>query len=178
MLDPLLTTERDSIDFLARGWLNIPQYLEDRKWQNPTSHNNTPLAKGFNVEAATFWELLTSSSAHDAFMSYLATFNEGHKEWTDFYPIVERLGVEAGAETDPTAVMMVDVGGGLGYQAINVKHKFPELPGRFVVQDLAHGLPSLEKRTTDLEYMEHDFNTEQPVKGTSLSTRRCQISIT
>ena len=92
----------------------------------------------------------------------MQSFNEGHKNWMDFYPVEERLG--KGARTDRDAVMMVDVGGGAGQQALALKNKFPSLPGRFVVQDL-QSLPAEHERVQGIEYQQHDFFNEQPVKG-------------
>lgn len=114
----------------------------------------------------TLWEVLVASPFQGEVMEYMVSFNEDHKEWFDFYPVVERLASETDI-SDPTAVMMVDVGGGLGHQAINAKRRFPELSGRFIVQDLAQAFPPSSQRPNDVEYMEHDFTKEQPVRGSS-----------
>ena len=98
---------------------------------------------------------------------YMGVFNEGRKDWWDFYPVEERLA--EGAERSPEATMMVDVGGGLGHQAKNLKRKFPTLPGRFIVQDLPQGFSS--EKSTEIEFMAHDFTTEQPIKGKYSSCR-------
>lgn len=59
---------------------------------------------------------------------------------------------------------MVDVGGGLGHQVINLERRFPHALGRFIVQDLTFALPS--ERQAGIEFQEHDFTTEQVVTGT------------
>lgn len=109
------------------------------------------------------WELLPNAGPRllDAFNVAMANWNVGHKDWCDFYPVLDRLGHEA--SRDPSAVMMVDVGGGLGHQAAALKRKFPKLPGRFIVQDLAQSLPS--SPPDGVEVMEHDFFAKQPIKG-------------
>ena len=104
---------------------------------------------------------MKSTSTGEAFNTYMASFNEGHIDWADYYPVLERLG--DGANEDPSSVMMVDVGGGYGHQTLGLRRKFPQLPGRFVVQDIPQGLPT--ERTSEVEYMEHDFTLEQPIKG-------------
>lgn len=91
----------------------------------------------------------------------MKTFNEGHKDWTEFYPINERL--IRGAKEGPEAPIVVDVGGGLGHQAIHLSNKFPHLQGRFVVEDLPQGLP--KDRSGRVEFLEHNFFDEQPIKG-------------
>lgn len=90
----------------------------------------------------------------------MRTFNDDHRDWLDIYPVEERLAI--GAEPSPEAVMMVDVGGRHGKQAINLKRKFPHLPGKFVVQDLLQGFPA--EKSGDVEYMVYDFRAEQPIK--------------
>ncbi len=152
----------DSLEFLTPGWLAIPSFLQENKWQNPTNPTDTPIVKAYNrLDGAHVWEILSLSPHLHAFNTYMATFNEGHRDWTEFYPVLKRLG--EGARDDVDAVMMVDVGGGLGHQALNLKRNYPQLPGKFIVQDLPQALP--DPRPEGIEYMAHDFTTEQPVKG-------------
>ncbi|KAL9116664.1 MAG: hypothetical protein Q9187_006812 [Circinaria calcarea] len=79
----------------------------------------------------------------------------------DFFPVEEKLG--KGARRDEDAILVVDVGGGFGHQAVALRKRFPNLPGRFVLQDLPNAVASLQ-----LEGMEatvHDFLRLQPLKG-------------
>ncbi|KAL9108566.1 MAG: hypothetical protein Q9227_006652 [Pyrenula ochraceoflavens] len=150
------------LDFIASGWLAMPKFLEERNWTNPADPLDTPIAKAWNSKDS-MWTILASHPAHESGMLHMESFSLGHKAWTDVYPIAERHG--AGAKADSTAVMMVDVGGGLGHQAINTKRNFPELPGKYIVQDLAQAFPPSDQRPTDVEFMEHDFRNPQPIKG-------------
>lgn len=93
----------------------------------------------------------------------MQSFNDGHKNFLDIYPAMERLA--PGASTNSDAVMMVDIGGGQGHQAIGMKKKFPDLPGRYIVTDLAHGLPVSNDENAGVEFLVHDFTTEMPIKG-------------
>jgi ubiquinone/menaquinone biosynthesis C-methylase UbiE len=63
--------------------------------------------------------------------------------------------------------IFVDVGGGAGHQAINFKQKFPELPGRVIVQDLPYSIVMVgdESRATGVEYIIYNFFRSQPIKG-------------
>ena len=113
-------------------------------------------------EGAPLYEILMGTPHLHAMSVYVANFNEGHKDWFDFYPVNARLNSDA--ETESSAVMMVDVGGGWGSQAIGLKKKFPQLLGRFIVQDLM-SLPPESDREPGIEYVSHDFFKEQPIKG-------------
>ncbi|TGO37663.1 hypothetical protein BHYA_0092g00460 [Botrytis hyacinthi] len=154
-------------DFSAPGWILIPQFLKDKKYQNPTSDTDTPFARAYDFkDGATIWEILGTTEHMPAMGLWMQSFNDGHKNFLDIYPAMDRLA--AGASTDSEAVMMVDVGGGQGHQAIAMKKKFPDLPGRYIVTDLAHGLPVERDESTGVEFLVHDFMTEMPVKGARL----------
>ena len=97
----------------------------------------------------------------DAFQLYMSGFNEGRASWLDFYPVEKNLG--AGARPDKDAIMFVDVGGGFGQEAVALKKRHPNLPGRFVVQDLPYAIAGL--KLDGIEAMVHDFFQPQPIKG-------------
>ncbi|KAJ9634421.1 hypothetical protein H2204_006246 [Knufia peltigerae] len=153
------------LEFLTPSWLCLPSYLEENGWRNPESATITALSKAHVRDGSpkSLFQIMKAAPSRvlEAFNVYMTNFNDGHKSWTEFYPVMERLGREA--KQDASAVMMVDVGGGYGHQAAELKHKFQQLPGRFVVQDLVQGLPASPK--DGIEYMEHDFFAEQPIKG-------------
>ncbi len=89
-------------------------------------------------------------------------FGEGRTSWMDIFPVKEILGTDA--RDDQAAVMFVDVGGGMGHEAVALKKRFPDLPGRFVVQDLPQ-VVSRQNLDAEVEFMAHDFLTPQPLKG-------------
>ncbi|KAF7950188.1 hypothetical protein EAE96_007479 [Botrytis aclada] len=154
---------KSCFDFLAPGWLLLPQFLKDKKYQNPTSSTDTPFARAYGFkEGATIWQILETTGHMPIIGLWMQSFNDGHKNFLDIYPAMDRLA--AGASTDSEVVMMVDVGGGQGHQAIAMKKKFPNLSGRYIVIDLAHGLPVSRDDSIGVEFLVHDFMTEMPVK--------------
>ena len=96
-------------------------------------------------------------------MRYIAHFNDGREDWLDFYAVKERLIV--GANTSNDDVAMVDIGGGDGCQTKAFRKRFSMLPGRYIVQDLPHVLPKDKVGIDGIEFMAHNFMTEQPIKG-------------
>jgi hypothetical protein len=100
----------------------------------------------------------------------MSTWGEGHALLQHLYPIAERL--VDGYDSNTSPVMFVDVGGGYGQKAIALRHDFPQLPGRVVVQDLPMTIERAPK-ADGIEFMTHDFFTEQPIKG----TRRLQFRV-
>ena len=84
-----------------------------------------------------------------------------------FYPVKDRL--VAGIVVDEHAVTIVDVGGGMGHDLVELKKKQPDLPGRFVLQDLPQVVEQIVQPVEGIEVTSHDFYTKQPVIGTVLS---------
>ncbi|KAK4542160.1 hypothetical protein LTR36_007007 [Oleoguttula mirabilis] len=84
------------------------------------------------------------------------------QQWFDIYPAASRLS-NAGPADSETA-LIVDVGGGPGQELIQLKAKCPELPGRFVLQDLPITLDRIGNLPAGIEKMPYDFFTPQPIK--------------
>ena len=91
------------------------------------------------------------------FQSLMSVPREG--DWLDVFS-VNSLAL---LNHDDQAVF-VDVGGGIGHQSARLRARFPELPGRIIVQDLPEVLQHAP-RMQGIELMPHNFFETQPVKG-------------
>jgi len=80
-----------------------------------------------------------------------------------FFPVKER--VEQGMTRNGNDVAIVDVGGGMGHDLVELRNKQPGIPGRFILQDLPQVIEQISQPLEGIEAMVHDFYTEQPVKG-------------
>ncbi|MDI1493141.1 MAG: hypothetical protein OHK93_004928 [Ramalina farinacea] len=158
---PLAAGVEFCFDFLSMNWHELPAYLKRLKYQNPSDGQNTAFNAAYNTKDIAMQFTQTQPAVQRAFQLYMSDFYQGRASWMDFYPVEERLGKDA--KQSQEAVMIVDVGGGFGHEAAALKKQHPELPGRFVVQDL----PSV---TSDIKHdyieaMTHDFFTPQPLRG-------------
>jgi hypothetical protein len=100
---------------------------------------------------------------HDHMHAYLL----GRPQWMDegFYPIKDR--VFDGFDTDKDAVLFVDVAGGFGHYTEQILARFPNAPGRLILQELPPVLEAIQHLHPRIERMGYDFFTEQPIKGKS-----------
>jgi hypothetical protein len=99
----------------------------------------------------------------DYFDNYMAARREGSQlQWFDIYPAAERLKAHPVGESN--GVLLCDVGGGQGHEAVKFQERYPDLQGRIVLQDLPRTLQGLNlpKR---IEQMPHDFFTPQPIRS-------------
>ena len=150
-----------SFDVLSPSWNNLPAYLKKSNYQNPTDVMNAAFHEAHNTTSHFIPFLDTKPDFQRSFQVYMTGFNEGRTSWTDFFPVEEELG--KGARQDPQAIMFVDIGGGMGHEGLALKKRYPDLPGRFVNQDLAQIVS--DQKLDGIESMAHDFFTPQPLKG-------------
>lgn len=105
----------------------------------------------------------------------LARFNnfmEGQRadrpHWADWFPVQDR--VLADADSNPDRALIVDIGGGRGHDLLGFKKRFPNAPGKLVLEDLPVVIDEV-RRAQDLDGanivpVKYNFFTEQqPVKG-------------
>ncbi|KAJ5716130.1 hypothetical protein N7493_008041 [Penicillium malachiteum] len=113
-----------------------------------------------------FGLLEKNAEQKQAFDDYMAARRVSDMpQWFEIFPIAEYLGF---LREDPSAALMVDVGGGPGQELARFKERYPEIPGRFVLQDLPVTLNRIDNLPDGIEAMEYDFFTPQPVKGARL----------
>ena len=72
-----------------------------------------------------------------------------------------------GAKEGEHAVFMVDVGGGKGHDLQKLALKYPNSPGKLVLQDLKGPIDEAKASNLDdqIVTMEYDFFNEQPIQG-------------
>jgi hypothetical protein len=159
-----------SAEFLNHAYQALPGFLASTKYKSsPTNPADTAVQMAFDSKGKDLIGILMERpDSARGFGTLMSTWGEGHSLIQDLYPINERL--PKGFDDSRGSVMFVDVGGGYGQKAIALKRACPQLPGRFIVQDLP-GTVANAPKVEGIEMMEHDFFTEQPIKGTSsLST--------
>lgn len=149
-------------DIVRVATMALPSFLAKSKYQNPTDPNNCAFQEGFNTRENLFDWFPKHPELLNDFNLWMTGQRDGRTNWLDFFPFEERVG--RGFERGDGSVMLIDVGGGRGHEVEAIKNKHPNLPGRFLLQDL----PNTIKQALPVPGMEavaHDFFTEQPIKG-------------
>ena len=129
---------------------------------------HTPFQLGMGTKDHFFEWISGDPERLTNFQLHLAGKSAAWRKYLDDPGFVQQNLVD-GAKTEEGAIFLVDVGGGKGHDLQELAEKHPDLPGRLVLQDLKG--PVEEARSSKLhkniELMEHDFFTEQPLKGKS-----------
>ena len=137
----------------------LPDYLERIGFQNPSDAFDGPFQYAMGTESHYFEWLNSHPRDQNAFDTVMDISRMARGEaWFEFYPVEERLRVTG---DEP---LLVDVGGGLGHDLIALKAKFPNIPGKLVVQDLPTVIDHVKDLPPGIEAMKHDFFSPQPLK--------------
>jgi hypothetical protein len=142
----------------------FPAWL--KKHEHKTSWASDEDNIAFEVQGASVWDFynqnLEASAIFDTAMSIQEKFPP---EMAPPYPFLENT--EA-LKNDSDAVTLVDVGGGAGQAIGIIKQKFPNVPGKFILQDLPKSIEGLapgRAKELGFEPMVHNFFEPQPIKG-------------
>ncbi|KAL4982245.1 S-adenosyl-L-methionine-dependent methyltransferase [Aspergillus falconensis] len=156
---PLMTSR------FTMGILALPAFLEKTKYRNPTSATDTAFQLGYNTDKGLFSHLQQEPITVKRFNNHMGVYAQGRARWMDpgFYPVQEQL--VDGAAIGQDDVLLVDVGGSVGHDLLDFRQKWPDVPGRLVLQDLPEVVSSVKDLHPSIEVTAHDFFTEQPVKG-------------
>lgn len=146
-------------DYFDKVWWHLPDFLANTGWKNPVDPNNGPHQWAFQTKQGVFeWHAAEPKRLEQFYncMSAIEDYNgRARLPWDQLVG-----GVPDGE------VAMVDCGGGDGPVLKSVLERFPDLTGRFVLQDLPHTIRGLDKaKMGRVEAMEYSFFEEQPIKG-------------
>ena len=148
----------------GRALAALPDYFRKTHNHNPQDGRNCAFQLGLETPLH-FFEYLTGDVAHK-FHHHMASYRQGRPHWMDvgFYPVPSLV---AGVTIGDDDTLLVDIGGGLGQDLQAFRHRWPDLPGRLVLQDR----PEVIERATQMKLdpsiilMSHDFFTDQKVQG-------------
>lgn len=149
----------------------LPPFLKKNKYRNPTSPTDTAFQLGYGTNMGFFEHVQQEPITAKQFNEHMSVYAQGRDRWMDagFYPVQERLVQGAGIQKE--GVLLVDMGGSFGHDLEDFRRKWPDVPGRLVLQDLPEVVCSAKGLDPSIEVMPHDFFQPQPIKG-KLDTHR------
>ena len=154
-----------SFDEYFKSMVNFEDYMDATgRVTEPDSITHCPYTWRHGQEGTPVWEIMAQ------YPDRFQTFQVGLTGVEDAVPIVGFYDFSKLKTDEPGRVELVDVGGGQGQSLKMVLEAHPDLsPSKMVLQDKPEVL-QLAKESHILPeavvLMEHDFYTEQPVKGT------------
>lgn len=156
---------------ITNGVLALPAHLKKTNYVNPSNGVKSAFQDGFRTSSH-FFEYLKENPSHaEQFNNHMTAYHQGRPSWMDegFFPVQS---LTEGLNVSAEDVLLVDVGGGVGHDLTEFRRKWPNIPGRLVLQDLPEVIDQAKAQNqataSFIEPVAHDFFSEQPVKGTYL----------
>lgn len=140
----------------------LPEYLAETGWKIPSDVTDTPFHRGHHTAKPIFDYYAQDTNWLPHFNNSLAAVQEMNVYNAALeVPWPSILGQVASHD-----VALVDVGGANGHVLQQILNKYPQLPGRFVLQDLTQTVTRVPHDLSPrIEVIAHDFFTPQPIKG-------------
>ncbi|CCD46539.1 hypothetical protein ACHAPC_004333 [Botrytis cinerea] len=139
--------------------IKIPEYLKKTKYQNPENTNDGPFQYAMNTKLQYYDWLKTEPEQAVAFNTTMMLQRMDRGEpWYEYYPVASKIETPV----DEKAPLIVDVGGNIGINLNDFHAKFPELPGRLVLEDLPEVISSIQELDPAIERVVHSFLDPQP----------------
>ncbi|MCJ1475832.1 hypothetical protein MMC13_004496 [Lambiella insularis] len=129
-------TDPKMIDGIANYWHNIlpsasklPEYMAKSGHKNPQNAMAGPFQYANDTKLHCFAWISSQPEYLAEYNNHMAGYSQGRPSWMDpdFDPVDERL--VQGARDDEDAVLLVDVGGGIGQDLKEFRRKHPKAPG-------------------------------------------------
>jgi len=125
-------------DVLDPSLWSLPAFMASTNYQNPSDPAGGPFQHAHGTGDLLFAWLAGRPEYMTAFNQYMGGYRAGKASWLDaggVFPAEEMLRLDETAERE-NRVMIVDVGGGMGQDLLELRTKHPEVKGWMVLQDL------------------------------------------
>ncbi|KAJ5131069.1 O-methyltransferase family 2 [Penicillium bovifimosum] len=149
---------------ITAGVLALPAQLKKDSYANPSNGKDCAFQRGFNTDLHFFEFMKANPEIASQFNNHMSAYHQGRPSWMDvgFYNVPSLF-----PNVEQNDVLLVDVGGSMGHDLSEFRRKWRDAPGRLVLQDLPEVIAQAKimQLHWSIEAMEHDFFTEQPIKG-------------
>lgn len=142
----------------------FPEYMKNTGYKNPTDKDASPFKYGMGTDLH-YWEWISQPGMEEKLDDFKAhmEFKTLGKKWFQSVDVPQIFD----HPTDPSATLMIDIGGSFGHDIIDFHKAFPDMPGKLVLQELPATINTLPSDfpSQDIEAQAYDFFTPQPIKN-------------
>jgi hypothetical protein len=143
--------------------IKIPEFLEKINFRNPEGANNTVFNYAENFPG-TIWDWFAKDpETLDITNTFMEADRGSRPSWVDWFPVQEQL--LNGFDANQSDVLFVDMAGGRGHDIQSLRRRFPETPGRFILEDQPHVIDDVLDLDPSIEKMKFNLFDVQPIHG-------------
>ncbi|KAJ5281522.1 O-methyltransferase B [Penicillium angulare] len=137
----------------------FPTFMKENDYPDVQDNVKTAFQKSMKTDLPAFLWLQQHPKNRDFFNLHMNANREGMPIFLEVYPVLKRA-----TGLSPERTLFVDIGGGIGQQAIAFRERYPQLEGRVIVQDLPQTTEHAIQHP-GVGAIAYDFFTPQPIKG-------------
>ncbi|KAI1448534.1 S-adenosyl-L-methionine-dependent methyltransferase [Annulohypoxylon stygium] len=149
----------------AQGSSNLPGWLRSIQYRHPVGVLPTAWTSSIPTELDPFSYLKYNPWALKLVQSHMMVQRVGRQSFIDALDFEKRFTRDITSST----FLFVDIGGGTGSQSLAFRQRYPNLPGRVLLQDRPEVVERVElmlANTANVEAVVYDFcTTPQPIRG-------------
>ncbi|PNP73498.1 hypothetical protein FNYG_13148 [Fusarium nygamai] len=150
-------------DIHNRTYQALPDYLTEHKDKEVDDVRDGIFQKAFGTDLS-IYEYLVHNPKLQGYMQDAMKLNQAEGDWLSVLPLEDE--VKRWQSSDPDRVLFVDIGGGMGHQCIRLRDKYPDVPGRVILQDMPITVARIPKPMPHgIEAMSYNFDEPQPIKN-------------
>ncbi|KAL9096998.1 MAG: hypothetical protein Q9165_000962 [Trypethelium subeluteriae] len=141
----------------------MPKYFRTNGYRCPTDPLDGPFQYAFQTkrEAFNYWHQFPSILEN--FNTFMEGVRGSRHHWIEWFPVQERI--LTGFEGHQDDVLLIDIAGGRGHDIEAFRHKFSEVKGKLILQDLPAVISDIKMLDENIQRQEYDFFTPQTVQG-------------
>ena len=154
-----------TFDLVGSCFHKMPDWLIEHDFKTPAETHDCPFQPAFGTKQDLFEWFPSHPQFLNNFNSWMAGQREGREGWLEFYDFEKEI-IDGFEKGKGEGTLVVDIGGARGHELQAIRQKFPNLPGRLILQDLPE---TVKQAPTDVgfEPQVHDFFTPEPIIGMS-----------
>jgi hypothetical protein len=144
----------------------MPEYFKSNGYKLPSNAESGPFQFAFDTPLETYSYWATKPEVADNFNTFMAgklNATSTGQSWEEAYPVKENI--IDGFDASISDALFVDIAGGRGHEVGQLKARFPDAPGRFILEDLAPVIDDIKELDSSIERIKYDFFGPQPIKG-------------
>ncbi|KAG5742681.1 hypothetical protein H9Q70_014582 [Fusarium xylarioides] len=149
-------------DIHNRTYQALPDCLAEHKYKEVDNMHDGVFQNAFGTDLS-IYEYLIHNPKLQGYMQDAMKLNQAEGDWLSVLPLDDEI--KSWQASDPDRVLFVDIGGGMGHQCIRLRDKYPDVPGRVILQDMPITVGRIPKPMPHgIEAMPYNFDEPQPIK--------------
>ncbi|KAK2591048.1 hypothetical protein QQS21_011262 [Conoideocrella luteorostrata] len=148
----------------AQGALNLPDWLRSNEYKDPVGLIPTAWSSTVHIDKHPHSWLADRPWALELAQAHIRIQREGRPLFFDALNFEKRFA----QDTTSSTILFVDVGGSTGSQSLAFRQRYPDLPGRVLLQDRTEVIQQAKAElagSANIEAEVYNIFTPQPVKG-------------